>query len=149
MRAGSDTQAVEETAFVRLAGCRVACDDARHVRSVAVLVRRVRQRSVVKKFVHATRQIRMHGLRVAVVQAGVGHGDFDAGPVEAKLLCYRARAGSTVISAHDLGGNLIDQLWLGLWFNPQDCIGPGQGSQLRGCHLTLENIAKAEFRLAP
>ena len=118
MRARSDAQAVEKTVFIGLAGGRVRRDDARHVRPVAMLIRRVRQRPVVKEFVHATRQIRMHRLCVAVVQAGVGHGDFDAAPVKAKLLRYGARAGSAVISAHDLGGNLINQLWFGLRFNP-------------------------------
>ena len=118
VRAGSDTQAVEEAAFVRLAGGRVGRDDARHVRPVAMLIRRVLQGPVINEFVHATRQIGMHRLRVAVVQAGVGHGDFDAAAVEAQLLRHRARADGAVISAHDLGGNLINQLWFGLRFNP-------------------------------
>ena len=140
------SEAVEGAALIRLARGRVAGNDTRHVRAVAVFVPRIGQRAVLQEGVHAPSQVKMHRCRVAIVQASVRHRHLDIAAVESELLGHRARAIRAIGTPHDLRGNLVEQLRPRRWLDPQDRVGAGQRCQLPRRHLSLENVAEAEFR---
>ena len=81
------------------------------MRAVAVFIRGVGDvGAVMKKGRDSPGEIGVHGGGVAVLKAGVGHGNNDVGSGEAKLLGGGVSAERAVIAADNLGSGFVHQL---------------------------------------
>ena len=127
---GRHAQTVERAGVVDLAGRAVAGDDAGDVRAVAVLVGGIDEVPVEEERGHTARQVRMHVVGPAGVQAAIRHGDAYSGAVEAQQL--GACPGRSAIAADNFGGDLVKQLYVRSRFDPED------GRRVREC---LEGLA--------
>ena len=146
VRARCHAESPERAVVVEFTRGTVACDNARDVRAVTVLVRRIEETAAVKqKRIHAPEQIRVHVLRRAQMQPAVRHRHGHTAAVVAERL---RRCGVPAgIAAHDLRRRLVVQFHPRRALDPQHGVRGGERVQLPARNFPAPHAAKARHRL--
>ena len=92
------------------------------VRPVAMLIRSIRQCSILEEGIHPTGEVRMHGGRITTVQPGVRHRHDNVLASVTQLLGDCWCRTSAVVARNDLCGLLIKQAHLRRKLDPEHGI---------------------------
>jgi hypothetical protein len=145
VRAGGNTESVDVSQLIGFAKCAVPRDDARAMRAVAVLVRRIGQLAIIEEGGHAPREVRVHSRSVAGVQPAVGHRDGHVRAGVTKIMdVARAFAAKT---GDDVGRNLVEQLHLRGWLDPKYAVGLRELLELPGREPPAQDCSESAARL--
>src|SRR6476646_7644651 len=86
----------------------------------------------------------MHGLRVAVIQAAIGHCDLYSGTIVTETL--RQQSSGAAIARDNFGGHLVEHLHPSPWLDPKHAFRVGERFEARGIYFSAEDRAGTKNR---